>query len=71
MITVDTAMAHLAGAMGKPTWVLLAARADWRWLKDRSDSPWYPSVRLFQQTRQGVWQGVVEAVRTALTEHVA
>lgn len=68
VISVDTAMAHLAGAMGKPTWVLLAGRSDWRWLKDRTDSPWYPSARLFRQAQQGEWQGVVNAVRTAVAE---
>lgn len=70
VITVDTAMAHLAGAMGKPTWVLLAARSDWRWLKDQTDSPWYPSARLFRQAQQGVWQDVVEAVQAALADHL-
>lgn len=70
VISVDTAMAHLAGAMGKPTWVLLAKRADWRWLQDRADSPWYPSAQLFRQAQQGVWQDVIDAVRMALSERV-
>jgi tetratricopeptide (TPR) repeat protein len=62
VVSVDTAVAHLAGAMGKPTWLLLASNADWRWLRDRSDSPWYPSMRLFRQARACVWEPVVEKV---------
>ncbi len=62
VISVCTSVAHLAGAMGKPVWLLLAFNADWRWLVDRSDSPWYPSVRLFRQTRIGDWDSVVSTV---------
>ena len=58
-ITVDTAAAHVAGAMGCPGWVLLGKPNDWRWLLDRSDSPWYPSLRLFRQEAPGAWDGVV------------
>jgi ADP-heptose:LPS heptosyltransferase len=68
VITVDTAVAHLAGAMGKPTWVLLPFSADWRWLVGREDSPWYPSVRLFRQGRAGDWEGLITRVVIALQE---
>jgi Flp pilus assembly protein TadD len=62
VITVDTAVAHLAGALNIPTWVMLAHAADWRWMRDRSDSPWYRSMRLFRQKRRGDWQAVIEQV---------
>lgn len=70
VISSDTAVCHLAGALGVPTWVLLDAGADWRWLEDRIDSPWYQSMRLFRQKRQGDWEAVVEEVKHALGEVV-
>jgi tetratricopeptide (TPR) repeat protein len=66
VITVDTAVAHLAGALAQPTWVLLPFAADWRWMLDREDSPWYPTMRLFRQPKPGDWQSVVENVCTEL-----
>lgn len=56
VVTVDTMVAHLAGALGRPTWLLLHADADWRWMADRPDSPWYPSMRLYRQRRPGEWR---------------
>ena len=66
VITVDTSVAHLSGALGKPTWVLLPFCPDWRWLLGRSDSPWYPTVRLFRQESIDNWDGVLQAVRKEL-----
>jgi ADP-heptose:LPS heptosyltransferase len=62
VISVDTAVAHLAGALGRPIWLLLPASAEWRWLIDRTDSPWYPTMRLFRQKTSGDWAGVMEDV---------
>jgi len=66
VITIDNSTAHLAGALGVPTWVLLPFAPDWRWLLDRSDSLWYPSIRLIRQARMGDWQSVVQQVSDAL-----
>jgi tetratricopeptide (TPR) repeat protein len=70
VITIDTAVAHLAGALGKPTWTLLPFAADWRWLTDRSDSPWYPTLRLFRQTRPNDWPPVIAEVARELAKMV-
>jgi tetratricopeptide (TPR) repeat protein len=68
LISVDTSTAHLAGALGKPVWLLNRFDTCWRWLQGRSDSPWYPTVRIFRQPAPGDWDAVMEAVRAALWE---
>ena len=70
VVTVDTSTAHLAPALGRPTWILLSFIAEWRWLLDREDYPWYPTARLFRQKEAGDWDGVVARVRAALGEFV-
>ena len=69
VITVDTSIAHLAGALGKPVWVLLTYLPDWRWMLYREDTPWYPTMRLFRQTEPDDWQGVLNRVSQALNQH--
>jgi tetratricopeptide (TPR) repeat protein len=71
VVTVDTALAHLAGATARPAWLMLRKAPDWRWLVDRDDSPWYPTLRLFRQHKRGDWQEVVERVRSALERQLA
>ena len=68
VITSDTAVAHLAGALGRPTWLLLPLTPDWRWLLDRDDSPWYPSMRLFRQSAPGDWRGAIGRLTAALAD---
>lgn len=68
VISADTAVAHLAAALGKPCWVLLRYSREWRWPMDRNDTPWYPSMRTFSQTRAGDWASAVRQVRAALAE---
>ena len=70
VITVDTVAAHMAGAMGVPVWLLLQNEADWRWMSDREDSPWYPSICIFRQSKAGVWQSVIQQVTERLRQSV-
>ena len=69
VISVDTAVAHLAGALGKPVWTLLSFIPDWRWMLNRSDSPWYPSMTLFRQKETGDWSTVFQQIKLALTQY--
>jgi hypothetical protein len=66
IIAVDTAVAHVAGALGKPVWLMLTYLPDWRWMLNRSDSPWYPTMRLFRQTKPGDWSAVLSEVARLL-----
>jgi ADP-heptose:LPS heptosyltransferase len=70
VITVDTAISHLAGALGRPVWILLPFSAYWVWLRERTDSPWYPTARLFRQSAIGDWKGVMERVAGELGKEV-
>jgi len=69
VISVDTSVAHLAGALGKTVWILLPLIADWRWLSDRVDSPWYPSATLYRQARKAEWGDVIDRIRDDLALH--
>ena len=69
IITTDTSVAHLAGALGKPTWVVLSFSPDWRWMLNREDSPWYSTLRLFRQSQLGDWVGVMQRVKQALIDN--
>ena len=71
LISVDTSVAHLAGALGRPVWLLTPTPPEWRWMTGRDDSPWYPTMRLFRQARQGEWRPVVERMTDALAVAVA
>lgn len=68
VIVADSALGHLAGTLGRPVWIPQTYHADWRWLLDREDSPWYPTLRLFRQTTAGDWDGVFQRLRSALCE---
>ncbi|MBV8439922.1 MAG: glycosyltransferase family protein [Hyphomicrobiales bacterium] len=66
IVTCDTSIAHLAGALALPVWVALKSDAEWRWLRERADSPWYPTMRLFRQSERGVWTDVIDAMTREL-----
>ncbi len=71
IITIDTSIAHLAGALGKKVWVLLPQVSDWRWMKNRSDCPWYPTMRLFRQKESGNWQSVIQDIEREINTLIA
>ena len=71
IVTVDTAMGHLAGALARPVWIMIPKAADWRWLLDRSDTPWYPTARLFRQDKPGAWDPVIQSLRNAMGTYLS
>jgi hypothetical protein len=71
VISIDTSVPHLAGALGRPVWTLLPFDGEWRWLLEREDTPWYPSMRLFRQEKPGDWSGVLAKVAAALRQWAA
>ncbi len=70
VISVDTSVAHLAGALAKPVWIMLTYVPEWRWLLERADSPWYPTARLVRQDERRAWDGVVARIREALSDFI-
>jgi len=70
VISIDTSVAHLAGALGKPTWIVLSHNSEWRWLAERKDSPWYPTIRLYRQEKEGDWNSVFVRMAGDLDELV-
>jgi hypothetical protein len=71
LVTVDTAIGHFAGAMSRPAWIMIPHAPDWRWLLGRSDTPWYPSLRLFRHPAPRRWDLVIPAVAAELRRHLA
>ena len=71
VISADTAIAHLAGSLGRPVWLPLAVGCDWRWLMQRTDSPWYPTMRIFRQPARDDWPSVMQKVCSVLSENLA
>ncbi len=71
MITPDTSVAHLAGGLGVPVWLALSTVGEWRWMVDREDSPWYPTMRIFRQTRRGDWDDVFRRMADRLRRDLA
>jgi ADP-heptose:LPS heptosyltransferase len=70
VISVDSSSGHLAGAMGRPVWLLIAHAPEWRWLLEREDTPWYPATRIFRQSAPGDWPGVLERVAAELERSI-
>ncbi len=71
VVSVDTSVAHLAGAMGKPVWIVVPCAADWKWLLQRKDSPWYPTMRIFRQPRPGDWAAAIKRIKSGLIQWIA